>query len=147
MDADLKMEFLRELEAGIESRKRADKLYQILQVALMTLIAVCGFLTAAASQSETKTTFISQPKSLLIFGSISAICAIVNQVAKPAERNAYHKQVKKALQYIRGEVKYGDMPVKDAQSLMALAITSPELVLQNLPSTHPLTKGVIVDKD
>ena len=134
MATDLKLEFLRELEAQIESRKRADGGHQFLQLALMTLIAGCGFLTAAASQSETKTAFLSQPKSLLVFGLISALCAIVNQVLRPGERAIYHKHVKKALQYIRGGVKYGDMPVKEAQNLMALAITTPELVLKDLPS-------------
>lgn len=142
MDADLKIEFLRELEEQIESRKLADKGHQILQLTLMTLIAGCGFLTAAASQSETKTAFISYPKYLLIFGLISALCAIVNQVLKPGERAVYHKHVKKALQYIRGEVKYGDMPVKEAQKLMALAITTPELVLRNLPSKTPAPKKI-----
>ena len=137
MDADLKEEFLGELEVQIKSRKLADQGHQILQLALMTLIAGCGFLTAAASQSETKTALISYPKFLLALGLISALCAIVNQVVKPGERAVYHKHVKKALQYIRGEVKYGDMPVKEAQKLMALAITTPELVLRNLPSKTP----------
>jgi hypothetical protein len=145
MDADLKKEFLHELEREMATRRFLDNGYQSLHIALMTLIAVCGFLTAAASQSETKTTFISQPTSLLTFGLISAVCAIVNQVLKPAEKNLFHKQVKKALQYIRGEVKYGDMAVKDAQNLMALAITSPELVLRSLPSSSGQAPKQVVD--
>lgn len=131
---NLREVFVGEIEARIASRKRVELIYRILQLSLMIIIAGCGFLTAAAGQAETKSTWVSTSKSLLIFGLLSAICAIVNQVLDPGAKHLYHKSVKKALQYIRGQVKFGDMPVKDAENLNAVAITNPESVLGKLPS-------------
>lgn len=81
---DQRNAFLSELEEAIKNRKRLELGYRVLQVGLMVVIAACGFLTAAASQTETKTTLVSTPTSLLILGLLSAVCAIINQVLSPS---------------------------------------------------------------
>jgi hypothetical protein len=134
MDSE-KNQFLSEIEADIRSRATVRARFQVLQIGLMSIIAGCGFLTAAASQTETKTTWVSMPTSLLIFGLMSAICAIINQILNPSDRCSYHRSARKALEYVRGEVKYRGMPVKDAERLRALASTNPEFVLGKLPQS------------
>jgi hypothetical protein len=54
----------------------------------------------------------------------------------PGERSTYNRSAKKAFEYIRGEVKYREMPVKEAEHLRALASTNPELVLGKLPNAN-----------
>ena len=112
---NMKSEFLAELEQTIKERHRLQQAYKWLNVSLGVIIAGCGFLTAAASQTELKTTWVTSPTSLLIFGLLSAICAIINQILSPGERHAHHKNVRIALQHIRGEVKYKNMSIKNAQ--------------------------------
>jgi hypothetical protein len=129
---NIKEEFLAELESSIQSRRKLEMMHRISQVCLMVIIASCGFLTATASQTETKATWVSAPTSLLIFGLLSAVCAIINQVINPGEKYIYYRSVKLTLQYIRGAVKYEDMSVKVAEGLRALALTNPELVLGKL---------------
>lgn len=123
------MDFLDELEAKIKSRRMVENSYKILRVLLMVIIAVCGFLTAAASQAGTKETWVSSSGSLLIFGLFSAVCAILNQVLSPTEKSIFHKNVKKALEYIRGEVKFGNLEIAKANLLKSVAVTEPEIVL------------------
>jgi len=132
-------DFLDEIEASIKVRIIIERGYRILHVGLGVIIASCGFLTAAASQNEMKTTWVSSPTSLLIFGLLSVICAIINQIMTPGEKYTHHLSVKRALQYIRGEVKFRNMTLKDAETLRALAIINPELVLGKLHDT--LTGG------
>ncbi len=129
---NMKSEFLAELEQTIKERHRLQQAYKWLNVSLGVIIAGCGFLTAAASQTELKTTWVTSPTSLLIFGLLSAICAIINQILSPGERHAHHKNVRIALQHIRGEVKYKNMSIKNAQVLRTLAIKEPEIVLGKL---------------
>jgi hypothetical protein len=125
-------EFLNEIEQEIKHRLRLENGYRLLHVSLGVIIASCGFLTAAASQTETKTTLISSPTSLLIFGLLSAICAIINQIMSPGEVYTHHQNVRRALAYIRGEVKFRKMTVKNAQALRTLALTNTELVWNRL---------------
>jgi FtsH-binding integral membrane protein len=129
---NLTNEFLDEIEQTIKRREFVKDVYQFLNVGLGVIIAACGFLTAAASQTELKTTWISSPTALLMFGLLSAISAIINQIMTPGQRYAHHKIVRLALQHIRGEVKFRKMTVKDAQALRTLALTKPEFVLGKL---------------
>jgi hypothetical protein len=129
---NLKAEFLDELEKSIERRQRLELAFKALHLGLGVVIAGCGFLTAAASQAELKTTWVSSPTSLLVFGLLSAICAIINQILTPTEKVTYHRNTKKALEYIRGDVKFRNMPIKNAQTLRTLALTNPELILGRL---------------
>jgi len=129
---DQRNAFLSELEEAIKNRKRLELGYRVLQVGLMVVIAACGFLTAAASQTETKTTLVSTPTSLLILGLLSAVCAIINQVLSPADKYSYHKNVKRALQYVRGAAKFKGIPVNDAEDLRQLAVVNPAVVLDKL---------------
>jgi hypothetical protein len=124
--------FLSEIEEDIKHRLLLENRYRLLHVSLGVIIAACGFLTAAASQTETRTSLISSPTSLLIFGLLSAICAIINQIMSPGEAYTHHQNVRRALAYIRGEVKFRKMTIKDAQALRTLALTNTELVWNKL---------------
>lgn len=137
---DREKNFLEEIEKKLESRKRAEKFYKWIRLILMVSIAICGFLTAAASQADTRETWVSSQNSLLIFGLVSAVCAVLNQVLSPSEKYLFHKNVKKALQYIRDEVKFGEMKASEASRLKAIALTSPDLVIGKL-------KGFFEDQD
>jgi hypothetical protein len=122
-------EFLNEIDKNIRSRNSVEIFYKTMRIVLMVSIGICGFLTAAASQSNQGQTFISQSGSLLTFGLISAISAVLNQALAPSEQTMFHKSVKKALCYIQGEVKYGDMPLAQAHKLKTIAVTNPESIL------------------
>lgn len=132
-------EFLTELEQDIKHRLQLENRYRLLHVTLGIIIAGCGFLTAAASQSEARSTVISSPTSLLIFGLLSAICAIINQIMAPGEAYTHHQSVRRALAYVRGEVKFRKMAVKDAQALRTLALTNTELIWNKLQGEKPHT--------
>lgn len=123
---DLVQEFLAELDNSIENKKTRQRRHRILQVVLSIAMAVCGFLTAAASQAEGKDSGLSSPTLLLSIGLIGAICAILNQVLAPGEKSSYHRNCKKALQSIRGKVKYGGMAVSEAENLRARAVATPD---------------------
>jgi hypothetical protein len=133
---NLRAEFLDEIEVLIQDRKRFASQYGMLRVGLGVIITICGFLTAAASQTDMKATGIFTPTSLLVFGLLSAICAITNQLLAPEERNVHHNNIRKALEHIKGEVKFGNMSLKTAQTLRTLAATNPELILGKLQETH-----------
>jgi hypothetical protein len=135
--SDLKNEFLSEIEKSIRIRQTCQLRYKIVQLVLTTIVTSCGFLTAATSQVGDKVGWMSSPKLLLIVGLLSAACAIVNQVANPGEKYSYHRNCKKALQKIRGEVKYRGVSVSEAERLRALADANPEAIigkLETLPS-------------
>jgi hypothetical protein len=129
-------EFLNEIEQDIKHRLLLENRYKLLHISLGVIIASCGFLTAAASQAETKTSLISSPTSLLVFGLLSAICAIINQLMAPGEAYSHHQNVRRALAYIRGEVKFREMTVKNAQALRALALTNTELLWNRLQDAN-----------
>jgi hypothetical protein len=121
-DSELdKNRFVADLERSIASKKSRQRTHRIFQIVLTTVIGACGFLTAAASQAEGKDSGWSSPSLLLSIGLISTICAILNQVITPGEKSAYHRNCKKAFQYIKDEVQYGGMPVKEATKLRAAA--------------------------
>jgi hypothetical protein len=114
---DTTSEFLREIDQDIQHRLRLENGYRFLHVGLSIIMASCGFLTAAASQIEAKSTLISAPTSLLIFGLLSLLCALVNQIMTPGEAYTHPQGVRRALAYIKGEVKFRNMAVKNAQAL------------------------------
>jgi len=130
--SNLEEEFLSELEPFIKSRRNLEIMHNILHVVLMVTLAACGFLTAAASQDSMKLSWVSTPTSLLIYGLLSALCAITNQVVKPAEKNAFYRNAKKPLQYIRGEIKFRGMSASEAELLRAIAVVQPEIILGKL---------------
>src|SRR5262245_42174254 len=122
--ANLKEEFLNDIDASIKSRTAAQLSYKLAEIALMAIIAGSGFLTAAASQAGTKVGWFASPTALLIYGLASATCAIVNQIMNPSEKSAYHRDVKSEFLRIKGEVKYRGMSASDAESLRAIAVSS-----------------------
>jgi hypothetical protein len=137
---NLTAQFLEEIDETIKRRQRLELNFKILHVGLGVVVASCGFLTAAASQATMKTTWISTPSALLIFGLLSAMSAIINQLLTPSEKQAHHQNVKRALQYIRGEVKFRSMTVKQAELFRILATTNPELVLGQLNNHESVQK-------
>jgi hypothetical protein len=134
--SDIEIEFLSELDSNIRSKKASQMKYKYAQVTLMTIIAGCGFLTAAASQAGGKAIWLSSPTFLLLAGLLSALCAIVNQVVNPGERATYQRSGKKALEIIRIEFKYKGMPIREAAQLRAIALTNPDMIIGAPVNTH-----------
>jgi hypothetical protein len=128
-------EFLTEIDRDVRHRLRLENGYRLLHIGLGVIIAACGFLTAAASQTTVNATFYSSSTSLLTYGLLSAICAIINQIMTPGEAYTHHQNVRRALAYIRGEVKFRNMDVKSAQALRSLALTNPAFVWKELQDT------------
>jgi hypothetical protein len=134
--SDIEKEFLSEIETAIRNKRRYQIRYKLVQISLMTIIASCGFLTAAASQDGEKVGWLSSSTFLLLIGLLSAACAILNQIVNPGERHSYHRNVRKALEQIRGEVKYRGMPVSEAERLRAIASANPDVItgkLEHIP--------------
>jgi hypothetical protein len=103
---NLETEFLGELETHVKRRRSTELWYQSIRLRLMISIAACGFLTAAASRPDLKSSWISTSNTLLFLGLLSAICAIVNQGWAHTKRRLFHESVKKAFQCVCGEVKF-----------------------------------------
>lgn len=129
MNEDRK-EFLEDIESEITKRTWFQNFYKILRVVLMVTIAICGFFTATASQVE-KVSFLDKT-SIMWFGLLSAVCAVLNQSLSPSASNIFHQNIRKAMEYIKGEVQFSNMEISKAHKLKSLATTEPEAVLGKL---------------
>lgn len=129
MNLEKKEEFIAEIDEQIKNKRKLESRYKYTQLWLMMIITACGFLTSVSVNEGLKNLWISRPNSVLVFGLLSALCAIMNQVLTPSEKLIFHKQVRKALTNIRGAVKYGNMSISDAEKLRAQAIIDPAAVL------------------
>lgn len=138
---DKRDEWLDEIKEHIRLRKRVEHCYRFLHIALMTTIAGCGFLTAAASQVSTADTWVSNPNVLLILGLMTAICAILNQVVNPVEKSRFHKSIRKSLGFVRGALEFRGISLSEAEKMRAIAVVSPELILGRMHDDANLSTG------
>jgi hypothetical protein len=121
-------EFLYEVEDEITKRIRLQNFYLILRLFLMVTITICGFLTATASQFSSGS-WLASPGTLLGFGIVSAVCAVLNQSLNPSAKNLFHRNIREALEFIQGEVRYSELPLAEAHKLKSVAVNEPEIVL------------------
>lgn len=141
---DTNDQFVRKLESEIKSKSVTQARYKYARITLMAIIAVCGFFTAAASQSVGKASWLSSPTFLLLIGLLSSVCAVLNQAVNPDEKHSYHRTGKKALQIIKEHVEFGIMPINEAVKLKGLALTEPDKAIDQLldkigPKSQPST--------
>ncbi len=125
-------EFLLEIEQEIKKRTHLQNFYSGLRLFLMVTIAVCGFLTAAGGGEISQFKWLSSPWTLFLLGFISFVCAVFNQYMTPSAMKVFHQNIRKAMEFIKGEVKYSRLKLADANKLKSIAIIEPEIVLGKL---------------
>ncbi len=126
-----RQEFLDEIDNEIVKRNRLQSFYGGLRLFLMVTIAICGFLTATGGQ-VTQVKWLSSPAILFVLGFVSFVCAILNQYMTPSAMKVFHQNIRKAMEFIKGEVKYSKMDLADASKFKSIAIIEPEIVLGKL---------------
>ena len=127
MDEQIK-KFITQLSDDIRYQWSAHRRLSALQWVIMVLVAIAGGFTTVSGTSQGKDQWFSDPMFLVVWGGVTAIGAIINQLGNPGKQSAHHFQVKMALHGVKGAVEFQNMPIEKAQTLKQLAYGDPEAV-------------------